>query len=70
MRRFLAACVLLLLVGCGDRGKDLHDTARLEEKQFNKPHATKLYRRIVEEYPDSSYANQAKTHLAELAKPR
>jgi outer membrane protein assembly factor BamD (BamD/ComL family) len=70
MRRFLAACVLLLLAGCGDRGKDLYDTAQFEEKQLNNPHATKLYRQIVEEYPDSPYANQAKTRLAELAKPR
>ena len=53
MRRFLAACLLLLLAGCGDKAKDLYDTAQLEEKQFNKPHATKLYRQIVEEYPDS-----------------
>jgi outer membrane protein assembly factor BamD (BamD/ComL family) len=70
MRRFLAACVLLLLAGCGDRGKDLYETAQFEEKQLNNPHATKLYRQIVEEYPDSPYANQAKTRLAELAKPR
>ena len=41
-----------------------------QQKQFNKPHATKLYRQIVEEYPDSPYANQAKTRLAELDKPR
>ena len=60
MRRFLAGCLVLLLVGCGDKAKDLYDTAQLEEKQFNKPHATKLYRQIVEEYPDSSYENQAK----------
>jgi hypothetical protein len=60
MRRFLAGCLLLLLVGCGDKAKDLYDTAQLEEKQFNKPHATKLYRQIVEEYPDSPYANRAK----------
>jgi hypothetical protein len=70
MRRFLAACMLLLLTGCGDKAKDLYDTAQLEEKQFNKPHATKLYRQIVEEYPDSPYANQAKTRLTELEKPR
>jgi outer membrane protein assembly factor BamD (BamD/ComL family) len=48
----------------------LYDTAQLEEKQFNKPHAEKLYRRIVEEYPDSPYASQAKTRLAELEKLR
>jgi outer membrane protein assembly factor BamD (BamD/ComL family) len=70
MRRFLAASLLLLLVGCGDKAKDLYDTAQLEEKQFNKPHATKLYREIVEEYPTSPYANQAKTRLAELEKTR
>jgi outer membrane protein assembly factor BamD (BamD/ComL family) len=70
MRRFLVGRLLLLLVGCGDKAKDLYDTAQLEEKQFNKPHATKLYRQIVEEYPDSPYANRAKTRLAELEKAR
>ena len=68
MRKFLAACLLLLLVGCGDRAKDLYDTAQLEEKQFNKPNATKLYRQIIEEYPNSPYASQAKNRLAELEK--
>jgi TolA-binding protein len=42
----------------------------LEEKQNNKPHATQLYRQIVEEYPDAPYADQAKTRLAELEKAR
>jgi outer membrane protein assembly factor BamD (BamD/ComL family) len=68
MQRFLAACLLLLLFGCGDKAKDLYDTAQLEEKQFNRPNATKLYRQIVDEYPDSPYANQAKARLAELEK--
>lgn len=69
MRRFLAT-FLLLLAGCGDQAKDLFDTAQLEEKQNNRPHATKLYRQIVEEYPDSPYTNQAKRRLAELEKAR
>ena len=70
MRRLLAACLLLLLMGCSDKAKDLYDTAQLEEKQNNHPHASKLYRQIVEEYPGSPYANPAKTRLAELDKAR
>lgn len=70
MGRFLTGCLLLLLVGCGDNAKDLYDTAQFEEKQFNKPHATKLYRQIIEEHPGSLYASQAKARLAELEKAR
>ena len=70
MRRILAVCLFLLLVGCGDNPKDIFDTAQLEEKQNNRPHAIKLYRQIVEKYPDSPYANQAKARLAELEKAR
>jgi len=28
--------------GCGDKAKDLYDTAQQEEKENNQPHATKL----------------------------
>jgi hypothetical protein len=55
MRRlFLACCLATLLAGCGDKAKDLCETADLEQKQFNTPHATELYRQIVEQYPNSS----------------
>lgn len=70
MRRFFTLCLFLLLAGCGDSAKDMFDTAQLEEKQNNRPHATKLYRQIVEKHPDSPYANQAKARLAELEKAR
>ncbi len=65
---FVACCLVMLLAGCGDKAKDLYETAQLEEKQFNKPHATELYRQIVEQYPNSTYASQAKIRLAELEK--
>ena len=70
LRIFLAGCIVALLAGCGDKAKDIYETAQFEEKQFNKPHAAKLYRQIVGKYPDSPYANQAKTRLAELEKTR
>lgn len=70
MRKFFGACLLLLVAGCGDSAKDLYDTALLEEKQNNRPHATKLYRRILEEHPDSPYADRAKARLTELEKAR
>ena len=67
---FVVGCFAALLAGCGDRAKEMYETAQFEEKQFNKPHATKLYRQIIKEYPDSPYANQAKARLAELEKAR
>ena len=63
---FLAVAAAVLLAGCGDKAKDLYETAQFEEKQSNKAHATKLYRQIVEQHPNSPYVSQAKSRLAEL----
>lgn len=68
LRNLLMVGLIALLAGCGDGAKELFDTAQFEEKQFNKPHATQLYRRIVEQHPNSPYASQAKARLAELEK--
>ena len=70
MPKLLVACLLLVLAGGGDNAGDLYDPAQFEEKQNNRPHAAKLYRQIVKEYPDSPFANQAKARLAELEKAR
>jgi len=69
-RGFLAACLLLLLLGCGDKAKDLYATAQLEEKQNNGRTQRSSIARSSQEYPDSPYADQAKSRLAELEKPR
>lgn len=58
-----------LLAGCGDRAKDLYETAQFEEQQFNREHARKLYREVVEKYPSSPYAETARKRLSELQEP-
>ncbi|WP_432821667.1 hypothetical protein [Trichloromonas sp.] len=70
MRKFVFACGLALaLLGCGDQAKELFDTAQLEERQYNAPHARQLYQQIVDKYPDSPYAAQARERLSELTSP-
>ncbi|MFA5515090.1 MAG: hypothetical protein WDA20_02270 [Desulfuromonadales bacterium] len=66
---FITGCLLLLLTACGDKAKDLYETAQFEEQQFNKPHAIELYRQIVDKHPESPYAAQAKERLEMLEKP-
>ena len=67
MRKILLLlCLAFALIGCSDRAEDLFETARFEEKQFNQEHAGKLYREIVEKFPDSPYAAKASKRLGEL----
>ncbi len=67
MRKTILICLLALaLAGCGDRAQELFDTAQLEERQYNTEHAVKLYQELLEKYPDSSLAEQARQRLEEL----
>jgi len=67
MRKILLlAWLFLILAGCGDRAKELFDTAQFEERQYNVEHAQQLYQEIVDGFPDSPYAAQAKERLTVL----
>lgn len=71
MRRLIVFSLLALsffLAGCRDKAAELYDTARLEEQQFNNAHAAQLYREIVEKYPDSPQAGEARQRLEALEK--
>jgi outer membrane protein assembly factor BamD (BamD/ComL family) len=67
LKKILLACFFAAtLAGCGDRAKDLYETAQFEEQQFNRDHAIKLYREVVEKHPSSPYAEPARQRLSDL----
>ena len=62
-----AAAVMLLMVGCsGDKAKELLETAELEERQMNVPHAKQLYEELIRQYSSSREAQTARERLAKL----
>jgi TolA-binding protein len=63
----LLLMLALLIGGCsGDKAKDLLDTAELEERQMNLPHAKQLYEDVIRLYPSSREAQTARERLAKL----
>ncbi|MFP4349336.1 MAG: tetratricopeptide repeat protein [Thermodesulfobacteriota bacterium] len=58
----------IMLGGCAEKkAKELFETAQLEERQNNSEHARRLYQEIIEEYPDSDYAEPARERISVLA---
>jgi len=58
----------LLIGGCsGDKAKELLETAELEERQMNVPHAKQLYEEVIRLYPSSREAQTARERLAKLS---
>ena len=69
VRTLVAAVIVLSLAvgGCsGDKAKDLLETAELEERQMNLPHAKQLYEDVIRLYPSSREAHTARERLAKL----
>ena len=56
-----------ILPGCSEnQAAELYDTAGFEELQNNKEHALRLYKEIIEKYPDSAYAAKAEKRISQL----
>jgi len=69
----LLAVIVGLFAACSsadERANQLYSIAELEEQQRNIVHATQLYKEIIEKYPHTSFADQARAHLQELGKPQ
>lgn len=59
-----AGALALVLTGCpGNAAQEMLETAQLEEVQDNLENARKIYRTIVEQYPDSPQAVEARARL-------
>jgi hypothetical protein len=50
----------------GDKAKEILETAELEERQMNVPHAKQLYEDVIRLYPSSKEAEVARARLAAL----
>jgi len=70
MKQIIWALTIMLataLSGCsGNGGKELFDTAKLEELQDNDEHARQLYQEIIDHYPETEYARKAQERLSAL----
>jgi hypothetical protein len=63
-RRWIGVVLLLgLLMGCGEDPRQLFETAQFEEQQNNRAHARELYEQIIQDHPDSEYADKARQRL-------
>jgi TolA-binding protein len=59
---------MVLSLGCtGDKAKEMLETAELEERQMNLPHAKQLYEDVIRLYPSSKEAETARARLASLS---
>ena len=68
-RKLIIIMMVFALASSGctvGKAKELYETAKLEELQNSHDHAAKLYRKILDKYPDSEYAAKARERLAAI----
>ncbi len=66
---FAVVALAVVLSGCpGNAADEMLDTAQLEEVQDNLENASKIYRDIIERYPDSPEAKTAQSRLDAIAR--
>jgi len=67
MKKLILICLTALVLACsscsGKKAEETYETAQFEELQKNYVHARKLYREILEKYPESEYAAMASERL-------
>ena len=69
-KAFLVLVLIILISGCsGGNAKELFETAKFEELQNNKEHATELYEEVIRKYPKSDYALKAQERLSAMGRP-
>lgn len=71
MRKAIVICCILLIscvfLSCaGDDAAEIYENAQFEELQNNNEHALQLYRKVVNEHPESTYAEKAREKLLAL----
>lgn len=52
-----------MLLGCGEDPRQLFETAQFEEQQQNRAHAQKLYNKVIQEHPESEFAEKSRQRL-------
>ena len=62
--RWMGVCVFCVMVwGCGEDPRQLFETAQFEEQQHNRAHAQELYEQIIQQHPESEFAEKARERL-------
>lgn len=62
-RWFCLGVFCVTLLGCGEDPRQLFETAQFEEQQHNRAHAQELYEQVIQQHPESEFAEKARQRL-------